>query len=97
MVKMTAGERLSIRTEILEVVDVSDRWAAEARAIRQHQPPFNVILKDGPEVRRLNWNAYQRGYRKSYLERNPEKAQAKREYDKTRIRAKRAKAKEAVV
>jgi len=90
---MTPQERLSIRVETLEIVDVSIRWAAEARAIREHLPPFNVAMKDGPEARKEKWNAYQRAYRKGYLDRNPDKAAAKRAKDRARIAAKRAAAK----
>ena len=93
LTQMTPQERLSIRVETLETVDVSIRWAAEARAIREHLPPFNVAMKDGPEVRKEKWNAYQRAYRKGYLDRNPDKAAAKRAKDRERIAAKRAAAK----
>lgn len=90
---MPPAERLNVRTHILQAVDVSERWAAEARAIRQHLPPYNVSLKDGPAERKAKWNAYQRGYRKAYLDRNPDKLEAKRASDRARCAAKRAQAK----
>jgi hypothetical protein len=93
LLAMAPHDRLALRVETLEVVNVSERWKAEARAIRQYAPPFNVALKEGPQVRRERWNAYHRGYRKGYYERNPDKAAAKRESDKLRARAKRAAAK----
>ena len=95
LTQMMPQERLSIRVETLDIVEDADRWTAEARAIREYQPPFNVALKDGPQARREKWNAYQRSYRKGYLDRNPDKAAAKRANDRARIAAKRAAAKAA--
>jgi len=84
------AQRLMIRIVTLAEVPTHERWKAEAHAIRQHQPPYNAALKDGPDARRLNWNAYQRGYRKDYLTRNPDKAEAKRTKDRERKAAQRA-------
>ena len=93
LLAMSPQERLSIRVEVLQVTQDADRWVAEARAIHLHQPPFNASLKAGPEVRIAKRNAYHRGYRKAYLERNPEKLEAKRAADRARCAAKRAQAK----
>jgi len=93
---MSVIDLRNIRVETLAIVDKSERWKAEAQAIRAHKPPFNVILKAEPEERKAKWNAYQRGYRKAYLDRNPDKAQAKRDKDRARIQVKRAAIKQAV-
>lgn len=90
---MTGAQLLAVRTEILEEVEDAHRWTAEAAAVRLHLPPFNTMLKDGPEIRRAKWNAYQRGYRKGYMERNPDKLVAKRIKDKEAAKARRDKAK----
>lgn len=42
--QMTPQERLSIRVATLDIVDNTDRWTAEARAIRDHRPRFNALL-----------------------------------------------------
>lgn len=97
LTSMSEIDRKNIRVEVLAQVEAADRWQAEAEAIRKHQPPFNVALKEGKEGRRRKWNAYQRGYRKGYLERNPDKAQAKRDNDRIRVKARRAEAKAAKI
>lgn len=42
LMQMTPQERLAIRVDTLDIVDDADRWTAEARAIREYQPPFNA-------------------------------------------------------
>ena len=96
LLAMSPQERLAIRVETLETVDTAHRWAAEARAIRSHLPPFNVALKDGPEVKRQKYNAYMRGYLAAYRKNNPDKLEAKRKADRERLANKRAQAKAAV-
>lgn len=90
---MTPAQRLAIRITTLAEVEAALRWTALAQAIRQHLPPFNLALKDGPEARKEKWNAYQRTYRKGYLQRNPDKLAAKRAKDREGAKARRHKAK----
>ena len=92
LLKLSPDERRSIVVLTLEIVPLEQRCAAEARAIRAHLPPYNVCLKDGPDAKRAKWAAYQRGYRKAYLERNPAKLEAKRRADRERAAARRAEA-----
>ncbi len=92
---MSAAERLAIRIEILDQVDTADRWKAEAQALRTHTPPYNRLIPQCPDDRRLKYNAYQRAYQRAYLARNPDKLEAKRRADRERIAAKRAAAKQA--
>lgn len=94
---MSAAERLAIRIEVLEEVAAADRWKAEAQALRTHTPPYNRIIPDSPDDKRLRYNAYQRVYQRAYLARNPDKLEAKRAKDRARIAAKRAAAKQGNV
>lgn len=93
LLAMSPAERLSVRIESLSQVDASQRWTAEAAAIRQHLPRFNTCMKNGSAARKEKWNAYQRSYRKGYLDRNPDKAAAKRIKDKDAAKSRRDKAK----
>ena len=86
----------AIRIEILASVEPGERWKAEARAIRQYRPPYNRMQPQTEVERKAKWNAYHRAYSKGYYARNPDKAARKREADKLRARARRARAKEAV-
>lgn len=90
---MTAAQLAAIRVETLATVPEGERWAAEAAALREHNPPFNDLLPATADSKRAKWAAYQRGYRKAYLAANPNKAQAKRAKDRARLAAKRAAAK----
>ena len=99
LLSMSPEERKAIRIETLAVVDTLDRWKAEAQAVRDYRPPFNVMIPATAEVKRRKWNAYHAAYSKVYYQRNPDKAAAKRGKDKLRARARRAErkaAKEAV-
>lgn len=96
LASLSPADLQGLRVDVLATVDAGERWVAEAVAIRAHAPPFNKALRDGPEVKRARHNAYHRGYRAGYYERNPDKAQAKRDADKARIAARRAAAKVAV-
>ena len=87
---LTAAELAATRVEPLAVVPVSERWDAEAAALREHRPPFNDLVPATLTAKRAKWAAYQRTYRKGYLDANPDKAQAKRDKDRARIAAKRA-------
>jgi hypothetical protein len=90
LLELTPFERQTLRVDILATVDESDRWNAEAQALRDWQPPYNKLGLGAPSEQLQRRNAYMRMYLAQYLKRNPEKAAAKREADKARASAKRA-------
>lgn len=92
---MTPAQRLAIRIETLAQVEPGERWKVEARALRLHTPPFNALLPQTAEAKRQKLNAFQRGYRKGYYERNPAKADAKRAKDRIAAKTRRDIAKAA--
>lgn len=91
---LNPAELASIRVETLATVPDGERWQAEAAALREHRPTYNEMIPATLEVKREKWAAYQRTYRKSYLDANPAKAQSKRDKDRARIAAKRAASKD---
>lgn len=90
LLDMSPQDCLAIRVETLSTVDASQRWAAEAEAIRAYKPPFNALLPQTANQRRLKHNDYHRAYRQGYYARNPAKLEAKRKQDRERKQAQRA-------
>lgn len=95
LLTMSAADRLALRVETIETVDTGQRWRAEAAALRKHTPRYNTLVPASPEAKRLKYNDYQREYQRAYLQRNPDKLDAKRKSDRERLAAKRAQAKAA--
>ena len=93
MLGMTAAQLAAIRVETLATVPEGERWAAEAAALREHNPPFNALLPQTADRKRRKHNAYHNAYRVGYYAANPAKADAKRAKDRARLAAKRAAAK----